>query len=144
MVLMWKPFRVYEHAGRVNSKVTTCLVCVRWYPLHPDRGAVWTGQPTCCLHDRRDRQLAVQLRCGPLVPIHTGELPDLNVHVCTAYWAQRTHSYDGNRHFSNLPHASVRLAAVCFWLCLLCLIQWHMAAFLFILPMSHAKLFSML
>lgn len=69
-----KAFQVYEQAGRVNSKVTTRLVCVRWYPLHPDRGAVWTGQPTCCLHDRRDRELAVQLCRGPLVSVHTGEL----------------------------------------------------------------------
>lgn len=64
--------------------VTGCVSlfsAVRWYPLCPDWGAVWTVLPARCLHDRRHRELAVQLRRGPPVPIHSSELHHLSAHV---------------------------------------------------------------
>lgn len=56
---------------------TSPLVSARWDPLHPDRRTVWTVVPPCGLHDCGHRKLAVELRSGPPVSLHSGGSPHL-------------------------------------------------------------------
>lgn len=87
----------------LNGNVTASPVFARRYPLHPDRGAVWTEQPACCLHDRRHRKLALQLRRGPPVPVHTGELPHLSIHVRRNLSSDVSQRWWRQPYFKNSP-----------------------------------------
>lgn len=106
--------------------------------------------PGSCLN--RPTDLLPSWSLGPWTGCPTSPWASCSHSYRWAAWSKRTHVHSvlssedpqlwWEQTLYHFPRASLRLAAVCFWRCLLCLIQWHTAAFLFILPMIHAKLFS--